>query len=117
MRPTPFTYHHVTCVMVYKMLWRNTLLIKPETPGLTPSLFDKCTYSFFLNVYLFIHIESMILLGSVQRSELEYMLEKKIGLARRLVVVQERKRAQGAAEVQPGPSDRFSVVSFNAKVS
>ncbi|XP_033641942.1 chloride channel protein 2-like isoform X2 [Asterias rubens] len=59
--------------------------------------------------------ESMILLGSVQRSELEYMLEKKIGLARRLVVVQERKRAQGAAEVQPGPSDRFSVVSFNAK--
>ncbi|XP_022110153.1 chloride channel protein 2-like isoform X1 [Acanthaster planci] len=57
--------------------------------------------------------ESMILLGSVQRSELEYMIEKKIGLARRLAVVADRKRAQGQS--QPSPSDRFSVVSFNAK--
>ena len=29
--------------MVYKVLWRNVLPIKPGTPQQTHSLFDKCT--------------------------------------------------------------------------
>lgn len=32
--------------MVYMVLWRNMHRIKPGTPGLTPSLFKKCTGSF-----------------------------------------------------------------------
>ena len=34
--------------MVYKVLWRNKLPIKPGTPGRTPFLFQKCTGLFYM---------------------------------------------------------------------
>ena len=44
MRHIPLKHH----VMVYKVLWRNMLPIRPGTPGRTPSLFDKCTGFFYM---------------------------------------------------------------------
>ena len=35
--------------MVYKVMWRNMLPIKPETLGRTPSLYDNCTGFFYMN--------------------------------------------------------------------
>ena len=40
-----FTKHHV---MVYKVLWRNRLPVKPGTQGQTPSLFANCTGFFYV---------------------------------------------------------------------
>ena len=37
--------HHV---MVFKVLWRNVLPIKPGIPKRTPSLFNKCTIGSFM---------------------------------------------------------------------
>ncbi|XP_071840808.1 chloride channel protein 2-like isoform X2 [Apostichopus japonicus] len=61
--------------------------------------------------------ENMVLLGSMQRGELEYLLEKKIGRARRLIVVTERKmRERGADEedrVMRAMGQNATIVSFH----
>ena len=57
----------------------------------------------------------MVLLGSVQRVELEYMLDSQIGRATRLFVVAERNKLK---EGGGSPSDeKVTVVEFHARVS
>lgn len=56
----------------------------------------------------------------MQRGELEYLLEKKIGRARRLIVVTERKmRERGADEedrVMRAMGQNATIVSFHRQV-
>ena len=57
----------------------------------------------------------MVLLGSVQRVELEYMLDSQIGRATRLFIVAERNKMKDGAGT---PSDeKVTVVEFHARVS
>ncbi|XP_033103927.1 chloride channel protein 2-like isoform X2 [Anneissia japonica] len=63
--------------------------------------------------------ESMILLGSVQRAELEYLLDKKLGRLARIQYT-ENKRKQAAADSGRLPSQtitppsRFTIVSYHS---
>ena len=60
----------------------------------------------------------MILLGSVQRVELEYMLDSQVGIARRLFVVSERIKEKAGEDVRHSPTDeKVTVVEFHAGVS
>ncbi|KAJ8017817.1 Chloride channel protein 1 [Holothuria leucospilota] len=61
--------------------------------------------------------ENMVLLGSMQRGELEYLMEKKIGRARRLIVVAERKMRERGAEEEDremrAMGQNATIVSFH----
>ncbi|XP_071494370.1 chloride channel protein 2-like [Diadema antillarum] len=63
--------------------------------------------------------ESMILLGSVQRMELSFMLEKKIGRARRVLVATERRRRENGMDTghEAAGEETVAVVEFHKKPS
>ncbi|XP_072036571.1 chloride channel protein 2-like isoform X2 [Amphiura filiformis] len=58
--------------------------------------------------------ESMVLLGSVQRVELEYMLDSQIGRARRLLVVKERNQIEDGGGSPAKDKEKVTVVEFHA---
>ncbi|XP_041479346.1 chloride channel protein 2-like isoform X6 [Lytechinus variegatus] len=63
--------------------------------------------------------ESMVLIGSVQRTELAFMLEKKIGRARRILVATSRRRREQGLDgnAEASGEENAPVVEFHKKPS